>query len=247
MSADPAGGRDPMDEALRYVSAFEPGFAQRVVGAAESEIDALQAAAGAAPLPVMYRQFLQRLGHGLALDGLATADYDVQAVLARYRFGYRPPPKFWLLGRVADEPYFDLYVFSPDGLQTRVVAFPPPPSPLSAGEFVRQHAQFLAGNLAQWLAGAAFRSHRLAGFKAQQVLASRQPGAQRLSHCDATLAPLGLKPLWFSDDWQRFYEGPDGVAMATEYPGQHTALLLRAREPAQLAPWTQALRAMLDA
>ncbi|EHR69959.1 hypothetical protein BurJ1DRAFT_1086 [Burkholderiales bacterium JOSHI_001] len=246
MTAEPVGGGSPIDEALRYIGAFEPEFAQRVVGAAASEIDALQAAAGGAPLPALYRQFLQRLGHGLVLDGLQAANYDVQAVLARYRFGYQPPPKFWMLGRVSGDPYFDVYVFSPDGLQTRVLAFPPPPSTNSAGEFVRQHAQFLAGNLAQFLADAAFRRHRLAGFSSQQVLSSRQPGAKRLSHCDAALAPLGLKPLWFSDDWQRFYDAPEGVAMATEYPGQQTAVLMRAHEPALLTRWTQAMRPVLD-
>lgn len=232
----------PLDETLAYIERFVPGYGERVHGATVAELEELQAAAGGAPLPEPYRQHLLRLGHGLSLPRLTPARYDIVSLTARYRHWNPTPPGFWLLGRATQDPYYDVYLYAPPGATARVVAFPSPPASGFA-EFARRHLVALAGNLPQWLAGAVFREHRLAAFGRLQVLNTRQAQARRLSQCDAALATVGLQPLWFSDDWCRYYEtkeGRGGVAMVTEFPGTPTTVLLRTDTTERLAAWVAA-------
>jgi hypothetical protein len=234
----------PLEQTLSYIERWLPGFGQQVVGATPSELDDLQAAAGGSALPAPYRQYLLRLGHGLSLPRLTPAHYDVAALTARYRSGRGAPKGYWLLGRASADPYYDVYMYSPQGTESWVVALPEVPASGWA-DFARRHLVPLAGSVAQWLAGAVFRSHCLPAFAHQQVLSSPKPQARCLARCDAALAAVGLQPLWFSDDWCRFYEGPGGAALASEFPGAHTALLLRADTRERLADWVARGRPVL--
>ena len=64
--------------------------------------------------------------------------------------------------------------------------------------------------------------------------------------CTAALAGIcALVPLWFSDDWKRIYEGPEGLAVVTEFPGAHTAVMLKANDVEKLASWAKVVEAAL--
>ena len=237
--------RTPIDDAIDYIAQLDPPFSSAIFPASGHEIAELEAVAGAGkPLPAAYRCFLERMGHGLDMPRLPAANYDIQAVIARYRFGYAPPPGFWMIGRAKDDPYYDVYLFAPTGAESRIMSFPPPPVK-GFSEFARKNVAIQAGNLPQWLACAAFEAFRYPRFAKFWVKSSRATGAHKLAACDAAITGCGLAPLWFSDDWKRVYESPSGVAVATEYPGDHTSVLLRARDDETLKRWAAAVEAVL--
>jgi hypothetical protein len=85
--------------------------------------------------------------------------------------------------------------------------------------FARDRIRPIAGSLEQQLGSAAlavFCHHRLP--RHRQVEAKGDPSKARLPGLDAVLAADDLPPLWFSDDWQRFYETPDCLVSAMETP-----------------------------
>ena len=221
-----------IEAAVASIAQWEPGFPRQVFPATAHEVEELERLrAAGAPMPAVYRDFLSRMGHGLAMPALPAARYDIGDIVARYRHGYLPPPGFWMLGRAHSDPYFDVYLFSPTGAESRVVSMPPPP-PQGGPEFAafaRRTMLMLAGNLPQWLCAAALRQYRFPQFPAQWVGSSAQPGARKLAACDSMLVQAGFSPYWFSDDWQRIYEAPGrrGLVFVTEFPGMHTAALLR--------------------
>jgi len=232
----------PIDTAVAYIAQFAPEFPTRISPATAREIAELEAVAGV--LPQAYRWFLERMGHGLDMPFLPPAYYDIQRVIARYRHGYIPPRGFWMIGRAKDDPYYDVYLYSPTGAESRIVSFPSPPVN-GFPEFARKNMSMLAGNLAQWLCCAAFEEFRYPLYDQTWVKSSATPGAHKLAACDAAIVGCGLTPLWFSDEWKRLYEGRDGVATVTEFPGAHTAVLLQSCDRTILANWATAVQAAL--
>ncbi len=234
----------PIDDAVAYIAGLDPGFPGRIFPATAHEIADLEAVAGA-PLPPAYRGFLERMGHGLEMPFLPPAHFDIQRVIARYRHGYVPPPGFWMIGRAKGDPYYDVYLYAPTGAESRIVSFPPPPVS-GFTEFARKNMSMLAGNLVQWLCCAAFEEFRYPLFDKTWVKSTAAPSARKLAACETAITACGLTPLWFSDDWKRIYEGPYGIATATEFPGTHTCVFLQARDQKKLAAWATAVEAALS-
>ncbi|MBK9167885.1 MAG: SMI1/KNR4 family protein [Bryobacterales bacterium] len=232
-----------IDHVISDIALYDPGFPSAIRGASPEEIRALENAAGAS-LPDVYREFLLRMGRRHDFLILGDADFSIGAVTAYYEHGLRPPPGFWLIGRAKGDPYIDTYLHSRAGQNSRIVAFPAPPAS-GFEQFARTHLRFLAGSLPQWIALSALELLRFDAFPAAELLAGARGNARALGPCEQALASVGLRPLWFSNDWVRVYEGPDGMAVATEYPGGRLIVDLRAADEAALRRYTAAVSSLL--
>lgn len=212
-----------IDGVVDFIRARDEKFAQQIQGASDAEIARLEAASGRT-LPVVYRRFLERMGHGMGWLQIGAAAFEIDSMLRYWESDPLPdPPHYTMIGRGSGDPIYDYYLWettnAAGALVHRLVSFTPPPIGEAFAAFARDRIRPIAGSLEQQLANAAlsvFCHHRLP--RHRQVEARGHLNQPRLAGLDAVLAPFHLHPLWFSDDWQRFYETPDCLVTALESP-----------------------------
>lgn len=84
-----------MREFIDYVSRFNPGFSQAIVGATSPDIARLEQLAGVA-LPRSYRVFLEAMGRGIGNLKVYSADLAIHRAIEFYEEGEGIPPSRYL-------------------------------------------------------------------------------------------------------------------------------------------------------
>ena len=215
-----------IDRLVDFIAARDPRFPQQIEGASAAEIERLEAAVER-PLPAVYRRFLERMGRSAGWLKLGDARFDVASLIKYYEFATLPDPLGYLIiGRANGDPYYDVYLWQESAEDLRVVSFPPPP-PHNFEAFLRKNLRRIAGSLPQMLGDTAlamFRNHELAYHRQVEGVA---PGLAkpRLLQLDALLAPHGIAPLWYSNDWMRSYESREAVITAFESPSSRRLIV----------------------
>lgn len=199
-----------IDAVLNYVAAADPLVLRGVQPASPAEITALQNLVPA-PLPAIYREFLERMGHGMDWLAVQRADFSIEAVSRFYeRPPWTPPDNMLLIARPRLDAAYDIYLtLRPEGTH-RVISFPPP----LPGETLDPESIYpIAGSLEEMIGTRGFRVLRM----------NTQPlGARHCANGDAatpeqvyaSLAPLGFRKLWFSNDWNVVCEAPTAGIVA---------------------------------
>jgi hypothetical protein len=219
-----------IDEFVAYVAQFEPGFPNIIRGASPEEISALERLAGR-PLPEMYREFLERMGHesgkiNLSLGGRSGISHVIEYYRDAIETGEREVPHNCIVighDQIANELALE---FKPDGEPQVVV---------SSGEEIKAlHAESLE-KLLYSLAFIAYRLRTLP-YWASYTSSYQEIGMRMVLPAARQLAEqLGFTILWFSDTVTFCAErGTDAALEFTQHEGQGLAGRVAATSQAEV-------------
>ncbi|WP_437894477.1 hypothetical protein [Sorangium sp. So ce124] len=233
-----------MESVVAFVADFDPAFPRYIRGASRAELDELARLAGG-PLPAVYEGFLAAMGGDPDWISIRGTRLAIAALTERYRTrSFVPPAEYVLIGVAKDDPYLDLYLHAGAPGGPRVVVFPEGRTE-AFDEILRFWLRPVAGSLPEAICTHVVRLLRLNVLPAATRLVARTASAGLLPQVAPLLAPLGLAPLWFSNDWVQVADRGDACVIAAAMDGARLSIEIAAEDTAEVGRITRALSAAL--
>jgi hypothetical protein len=223
------------ERVLAYIRSHDSQFAPE--GATPEQVDELEALVGA-PLPEIYRDFLEVMGRDMDWISIEQIDFRIETVIDYYRHeNWLPADRYIRIGSARKDPAFNPHLeLSYVSDDPRVVLF----GDLSPASFADPASRFrvpFAGSLPEMVCLPVFRMFEIDG-EGRRPTYLETPGwrpeaidqAERLF-----VETLGFERLWFSSVWGRAYRRDDAAIQAVQLGGYPLQLWVRGDDPAEQA------------
>ena len=235
------------EQVTDYICTFDPDFRHSIVPALDAEIDELESLRNA-PLPAIYRDFLETMGRSMGWINVRDIDFGIDTVLDVYRASpWLQTTDLVRIGTDRRDPSFHPYLrpsaFS-DTVEVLAIrecdADSFPQTAYNGGRFQ------IAGSLPEMVCLPAFEMYEIYGpGRRPAKLQATEWRPEAVNEAATILTDAGFQPLFWSSPESRGFKRDDAAVQISQWRGFPLLAAVRADDPDQQAKIAQALSVRL--